>query len=98
MYTGGVWALNEQETRVVRQKECLMKSLEFTEIVTPHGYQPRGSAVRVTTAKMRRFCRSCNSVIPAGIPHITADSHLSSGYRSDLHICRECMIKLLGGL
>jgi hypothetical protein len=34
-----------------------------------------------------RHCRACNELILSGEKHITIDGHLSSGYRSDTHIC-----------
>jgi hypothetical protein len=58
------------------------------------GYQPRNAAVQILTARGKRFCRNCNDPILAGERYLWCDSHLSSGYRSDISICKNCVHKI----
>lgn len=66
-------------------------SIDLEEVRRPRGYQPRSSSVHLGTGKGVRWCRACNEKIPPGENHLTIDSHLSSGYRSDIHICMPCL-------
>ncbi len=72
-----------------------MNILELSKLETPHVYQPRLPG-RVEVGKARRYCRCCNSIIPKNTKHLTLDGHLSSGYRSNVHICHECLLRKAG--
>lgn len=68
--------------------------LELAEIAPPpRGYQPRHHTARVMQSTRRRWCRVCDVVIMPGTKHLCIDSHLSSGYRSNINICPECIQK-----
>ena len=69
--------------------------LEFTELKRTVGYQPREfGQVSVVKSIGVRHCRVCNTRIIKGESFVKADSHLSSGYRSDINICASCIKKL----
>lgn len=75
-----------------------MDNLDFTEHKEASGYQPRQEAVILTDKIGRCYCRSCNGVIPKHTTHLYSMSHLSSGRRSDLHICAKCLLELAAEL
>lgn len=67
--------------------------LEFEDFSRPKGYQPRIITDRLSIGKSRRWCRTCNKPIEKGISHLSIESHLSSGHRSYIHVCPECLTK-----
>lgn len=68
--------------------------LNLTELITPIGFQRRTNFMRVSKGVRLRHCYGCNGIIPKNMPHVNIDSHLSSGYRSNINICSDCMTKL----
>jgi len=69
--------------------------LNFVEYKPPRGFQGRSSGfVSVTIGRRLRHCYGCNRTIPKGESHVCIDGHLSSGYRSNVNICSECITRL----
>lgn len=65
--------------------------LQLTEYRKDNKYQKRNPP-KIEISNRQRHCYSCNHIIKPKIKHITMDNHLSTGLRSDIHICHNCLV------